>query len=400
MAVARTAARQPLRVSAHGSAAFDLADAPAAAAPAALSTPRAGRLRFVDVAKGMSIVLVAFGHSHLVPMNDLAAEANRVLGLVRMPFFFFLSGLFFRPSKPFGILAREKSDSLLKPYLVTLGLVGLVRVLTAGASPAAQGARVLYGVGTSIDMPWAPLWYLAHLWLVFPCAWVLVRGAAAMRLPRGIRGVLLAASFLVGLSCLHLFRDLPIVVGGLHAPLSGLPFSLDALGITTTYFLLGFALRERVSRFRPNLTLVAALLLVFVAVDGVFHPRLDINHRIADPPLAAAACSLIGIYLGLCAAHVVSATGRLGTAFAFFGFHSLFVLIFHSYFEARCRELLSAVVAPPPGLGTAATAYLASVFLAAGIGVVIRRSAFLSALYLRRARGRSADGAALAPRPL
>ncbi|MCC6766717.1 MAG: acyltransferase family protein [Deltaproteobacteria bacterium] len=371
---------------------------PLAEASVPAPAPSGGRLRFIDVAKGMSITLVAFGHSHLVVINPLAAAANQSLGLLRMPLFFFLSGVFFRPAKPFATLLREKSDSLLKPYLVTLALVVLARVLVAGADPFAEIPRMLYGVGTSIDMPWAPLWYLAHLWLVFPYAWGLVRIATAARLPAWVSAALLAAGALTGLSYLHLFRDLPIVIGDMHAPLSGLPFSADVLSISAAYFLLGFALRERVQRFRPNPALAVALLVIFAALDAATDLHLDLNQRVVEQPIATAACSLAGIYLALSAAHALSATRRLGAAFAFLGFNSLFVLLFHTFLETQCRHLLSTLMSSRAGLGIATTAYVWSVPLAAALGVVIRRSAFLSALYLPRKQRRVPGIGARTPR--
>jgi len=42
-----------------------------------------------------------------------------------------------------------------------------------------------------------------------------------------------------------------------------------------------------------------------------------------------------------------------------------------------------------PGLGIAATAFVTGVCLAAGLGIIIRRTAFLAALYLPRQRPRS-----------
>lgn len=248
------------------------------------------RIRLIDVAKGMSITLVAFGHSHLVAMSPEAAALNRVFGLFRMPFFFFMSGLFFPTAKPLGTLLRDKSDALLKPYFVTLGLVVLVRVCLDGASLFGQLARILYGVGTAIDMPWAPMWYLAHLWLVFPYARGLVWLRTATGLPAWAAAGLLGLHTVLGFSYIGLFKNVPIALGDMQTPLDGLPFSLDLLAISTTYFLLGYALRDRVERFRPSPGLVATLLVAVVGLNVAFHPQLDLNQRTDLHPLATTAC--------------------------------------------------------------------------------------------------------------
>ncbi|MEB2283077.1 MAG: acyltransferase family protein [Myxococcales bacterium] len=348
------------------------------------AAPMTERIRLVDVAKGISIVLVAFGHSHLVAMSPVARDLNRSLGLIRMPFFFLMSGLFFRAAKPLATVVHEKSASLLKPYFVTLGCVVLARVLVTGASLPAEVARVLYGVGSTLDIPWAPLWYLANLWLVFLYAHVLVRIATLARLPTWSRALLLTAQTALGLFSLHLFRDLPFRFEGMSVPLDGLPFSVDLVGISSTYFLLGYAVRERVIRFRPNVVLGAALLVVFLALDVVFLPRLDLNLRIVVSPFAVAACSLSGIYLALTVAHVLSTSERLAKMIAFFGFNSLFVLVFHEVFDEGWRRLLSFLLSTQPGLGIAGTSWLMAVLCAAAMGVVIRRLPLLAALYLPR----------------
>lgn len=359
----------------------------------------AARVRFVDVAKGMSIVLVAFGHSRLLPMNALAADVNRMLALFRTPFFFFLSGLFFASAKPFATVLREKSDALLKPYVVTLGIVALVRAGVGGVSLSASALRMAYGVGTSIDMPWAPLWYLAHLWLVFLYAWALVRVARAARLPTWANAAFLGTCTLAALSCFHVFHDVPFTLADMHGPLDGLPFSADMLGISTTYFLLGAASRERVLRFRPHAGLVVAMLLVFVALNALFHPRIELNQRIVDHPLAAAACALPGIYVALSAAYVLSTNETLGALCAFLGFNALFIVVFHAFIEEQCRGLLAALTGWEPGLGIAASSYVLSVLLAATVGAVIRKTPYLAALYLPRRQRASGNERAVPPLP-
>lgn len=359
----------------------------------------AARLRFVDVAKGMSIVLVAFGHSRLLPMNAHAADLNRMLALFRTPFFFFLSGLFFASAKPLGTLVREKSDALLKPYVVTLGAVALVRAVVGDASLSASALRMAYGVGTSIDMPWAPLWYLVHLWLVFLYAWALVRAAERARLPAWASALLLAASTLVALVCFPFFHDMPFTLSDMHGPLDGLPFSADMLGISTTYFLLGAALRERVLRFRPNVAVVVTMALIFAAANALFHPRIELNQRIVEHPLATAACALPGIYVALSAAYLVSKSDALAAICAFFGFNALFIVVFHAFFEEQCRGLLAALTGWEPGLGIAGSSYVLSVVLAATLGALIRKTPALAALYLPRKHRATDERATVPPFP-
>src|SRR5215470_1628055 len=133
------------------------------------------RIHLIDVAKGINILLVAFGHSHIVYHGGLTGVLARSLILFRMPFFFFLSGIFFDSSKKFRHVLFDKTDALLKPYFVTLLLVLLKRDLLERVSMWRTALKFLYGVGPLIEEPWTPLWYLAHLWVLFLFCWLLVR---------------------------------------------------------------------------------------------------------------------------------------------------------------------------------------------------------------------------------
>src|SRR5215475_5458676 len=124
------------------------------------------RVRMIDIAKGITIAGVAFQHSHL---DNFLPGLNHSLGLFRMPLFFFLSGIFFNEAIHFGDLVLSKTDSLLKPYFVTLGAFLLVDIILGRQFiPGLEG--ILYGNGVTIRWvaPWAgPLYFLTHLWVLF-----------------------------------------------------------------------------------------------------------------------------------------------------------------------------------------------------------------------------------------
>ena len=78
------------------------------------------RLLYIDIAKGIGILLVALAH------NDLAGYAPLLYHWIysfHMPLFFFLSGLFFKPEIGFIDLLRRRFDSLLKPYFFGIFLI-------------------------------------------------------------------------------------------------------------------------------------------------------------------------------------------------------------------------------------------------------------------------------------
>ena len=78
------------------------------------------RIRWVDVAKGIGIILVSFGHlrngdgqSVWLPALDPLISA---IYLFHMPLFFFLAGVTFNNRRSFGEFVARKAKTLLVPY--------------------------------------------------------------------------------------------------------------------------------------------------------------------------------------------------------------------------------------------------------------------------------------------
>lgn len=81
-----------------------------------------GRITWIDVAKGIGIVLVSFGH---LPNGDgqsvwlpALAVPIWVIYLFHMPFFYFLGGFTLNSNKPFGQFLRRRVLTLLVPYYI------------------------------------------------------------------------------------------------------------------------------------------------------------------------------------------------------------------------------------------------------------------------------------------
>lgn len=72
------------------------------------------RIEWIDLAKGISILLVVLGHSILAKIPFLGDWFASFL----MPFFFFVSGLLFNPNKRFLEYIGKKSKSLGIPFVI------------------------------------------------------------------------------------------------------------------------------------------------------------------------------------------------------------------------------------------------------------------------------------------
>lgn len=108
----------------------DLATGPAPAV--ATRTAAQTRLRWVDVARGIGIVLVVYAHVASGPLRNF-------IFLFHMPLFFVLSGYLHR-TRPAGRAAARKARTLLVPYASFLVLIA---VLTVGAKTLGDGGDLL-----------------------------------------------------------------------------------------------------------------------------------------------------------------------------------------------------------------------------------------------------------------
>lgn len=75
------------------------------------------RIDYLDIAKGIGIILVYIGHCHIGERTQTLSNVIYWIYSFHMPFFFFVSGMLFSPKKKeFRNFIWNKSVSLLIPY--------------------------------------------------------------------------------------------------------------------------------------------------------------------------------------------------------------------------------------------------------------------------------------------
>ncbi len=330
----------------------------------------------IDCAKGVSISLVVLGHTKLITQ---ALELNAFLGLVRMPLFFFLAGLFLRPHRTVMEVAVRKADSLLKPYFVTLAAIGLLGWPGEGSDPLEYLLGVLYGTGHTIAL--LPLWFLTHLWLLHLFATFFVRLIDLYRQPSHVKASVIAMLLAMGTIAVHSYWPVPLTLLG-DKIYTGLPFSMDLLPLSTGFFLLGFVLREQVLTFTPKASWVVLASVAFLLASMIFDPRMDMNNRVLQAPVFALVCAIAGIYLAMTICHLLCRVREFQRLFTYLGSMSLFVLIFHLYMQQFCEHFLHALGWGYVTLDTMIVGYLAALLLSAALGSLIARAPILSKFYL------------------
>ena len=86
-----------------------------------------GRNVTVDVAKGIGIILVVLGHNWIVQHED--GELGQIIYSFHMPLFILISGIYLKETAFFGEFCLHKARSLLKPYLSTVAIMGVLLVI-------------------------------------------------------------------------------------------------------------------------------------------------------------------------------------------------------------------------------------------------------------------------------
>ena len=117
------------------------------------------RIDFIDLAKGFCIILVVMGHCDV---------ANSIPGFnfLRMPLFFILSGLFFKPYNGFLNFAIQKTNKILIPFLFFYCISYFLFYLIEAFYPAIMvtSARGIEDMFTNRQFFNGPIWFLLCLY--------------------------------------------------------------------------------------------------------------------------------------------------------------------------------------------------------------------------------------------
>lgn len=130
------------------------------------------RIEYIDLAKGMCILLVVVRHTFKFygNYNEAQMPFSSYIFTFDMPLFFFLSGLFFNTYNGLKDFITRKTNKLLVTffffYIVTC--IGLKALLSFCDIPmdGAEGLRVVWSFACEKILPNGPLWFLLCLFWV------------------------------------------------------------------------------------------------------------------------------------------------------------------------------------------------------------------------------------------
>src|SRR5512133_2842940 len=176
-----------------------------------ISNPLAAtkRIAYVDIAKGIGIILVVMGHNDFALISPFA---HKLIYSFHMPMFFFMSGMFFKPDVPFWSFLRNRFNRVLKPFLAILLLIYFASISFSKVSLVVATKRLLkamYANGHYLD--WVQLWFLPHLFIVSLFAYFFFKAANRIH-HASFRWALLIALYMVGVLTMKFFWPFDVSV--------------------------------------------------------------------------------------------------------------------------------------------------------------------------------------------
>jgi polysaccharide biosynthesis protein PslL len=284
------------------------------------------RVDYVDIAKGIGIVLVVMGHNDFALISPFA---HKLIYSFHMPMFFFMSGMFFKPDAPFWTFIKHRYNKVLRPFLfivlfiyftsISFSIVGILEATR-------RLLKAMYANGHYLD--WVQLWFLPHLFVVSLFAYFLVQVIRYTTLSR-FRWVILAVVYVVGVLGINLFWPFKFNLFGKDFIVYGLPFSLDLIFVSSFFFILGYELNKiRLDALlrHPLILLISGLTLIFLV--WYFPSTTDFNTRLFESLPINTMEALLGILFILAISKQMERVDWLSSLFRYIGQASLIILIF------------------------------------------------------------------------
>lgn len=255
------------------------------------------RIDYVDIAKGIGIVLVVMGHNDFALISPFA---HKLIYSFHMPMFFFMSGMFFKPDIPFLVFARRRFDRVLRPFLFTVLLIYFMSISFSKVSIIVATRRLLkamYANGHYLD--WVQLWFLPHLFVASLFAYFFIHVIRWTPLHQ-LRWAILAAIYVLGVLGIALFWPFEFNLLGKDFTVYGLPFSLDIVFVSGFFFILGYELNKKLhASLFHNVWILLISGISLIILVWYYPPTIDLNTRLFGSLIINTGEALLGIVLFL-----------------------------------------------------------------------------------------------------
>lgn len=270
------------------------------------------RLDYLDVAKGIGILLVILGHCQLGRIG----EVHSLIYSFHMPLFFFVSGVCFSNKYDFTSLAVKRFKQMILP---TIYFSVISTVLVEGLDWHVKWWD------WSKHFPFA-LWFLPVLYFAELLAWVICN-----KISNKLCFVLL---LLVLILLPHLLARFSIE----------LPYSIAAIPIATFFYIIGYNLKKYVLELNKHFWILTILMAVFTVTAVRYgHVSIELASGQISPIVIAELTAFCGVFSCLCFSKGLTkinggGSERLIQILIWFGQNSLCLMLVHPLIKTCLEE--------------------------------------------------------------
>jgi polysaccharide biosynthesis protein PslL len=287
------------------------------------------RIEFIDIAKGIGILLVVFGHNQI---KTILPAPTAFIYTFHMLLFFLLSGMFFRADMSFWDLILRRFRTLLQPYIVTILLIYSVVFFFSNVQLSTitrHLAKAAYASGNYLD--WAQLWFLPTLFAVNVFVYIFFKVLYGKLPALWMRALLLAGMLWAGVETLAIFWMYKINFMGREFVLEGLPFSADLLLVVGVFFLIGYEMYQNLPEdFYASWWTLLIAGTILVSLNLLFTFKIDLFSRTYESFIVNSLEALSGsVFVLAISKQIADKSDRLSQSFQYLGKVSLILLIFH-----------------------------------------------------------------------
>lgn len=292
--------------------------------------------KYLDVAKGIVLLMIVISHANGI---------NLYVFYYSIQIFFIISGFIYRPGRSYGENIKKKASRVLVPYFgysaLLLGFYAVVRRNVDEILHSLFGVLYsrfyFYKIGTRedpvglMDIANNAMWYLTAFFVTCLLFYLIVgKCLASWKVTVAWTVVLLAISMVL--------NELPIL----------LPWSIDIVGVTTVFMLVGAWMRKtNFFEKKKNFWMVAGMLFIYVSsatVNGYLNTSVRIygNYEALSVPLYMIV-SITGSILCIWVSEWVQNT-KIGSLMVYIGTHSMEIICVHmvvlEVFEIAAMRLI------------------------------------------------------------
>lgn len=278
------------------------------------SSQHTNRIEWIDIAKGLSIILVVYCHAGL---SSLPYHIGDWFGGFRMPFFFIVSGILFAPYKypTFKSFVAKRWPTLIRPFLF-FSLIVLLGFLILEPSNIIHKTKdvILNGWG-GIALWFIPVMIVAQILFYF--VWRICSSKSALIIGILVLGIAGYLTYYFGITLPH-----------------NLCFALTASMLYGVGYLLSPFLKEKMSSLSVMYQMFFTAIMFLLSLTFILNsdkPEFFVNYLSSWPTYTAAlggALMMCGIAM-LMSRMVDKCSGVVKKTIIFFGKNSYVVLAFH-----------------------------------------------------------------------